>query len=136
LSRKFNLPLAEAVPNILVGVGLLFTFFFLTLAIGSAAQVINTSGTTAAENTNFINAASGLLSAAGAKFSTSLAGLFASLVWSVKLRKKLAALSLQCDEILRLIEVMVPSTGIEDLMTLDSGKSACSDRSRPRRRRK
>jgi predicted nucleic acid-binding Zn-ribbon protein len=120
LSRKFNLPLAEAVPNILVGVGLLFTFFFLTLAIGSAAQVINTSGTTAAENTNFINAASGLLSAAGAKFSTSLAGLFASLVWSVKLRKKLAALSLQCDEILRLIEVMVPSTGIEDLMTLQA----------------
>jgi hypothetical protein len=120
LSRKFNLPLAEAVPNILVGVGLLFTFFFLTLAIGSAAQVINTSGTTAAENTNFINAASGLLSAAGAKFSTSLAGLFASIVWSVKLRKKLAALSLQCDEVLRLIEAMVPSTGYEELMTLQA----------------
>lgn len=120
LSRRFNLALAEAVPNILVGVGLLFTFFFLTLAIGSAAQVINTSGTTPAENTNFINAASGLLSAAGAKFSTSLAGLFASILWSVLLRRKIAAIGAQCEEVLKLIETMVPSTGIEDLMTFQA----------------
>jgi predicted nucleic acid-binding Zn-ribbon protein len=120
LARRFNLPLAEAVPNILVGVGLLFTFFFLTLAIGSAAQVINTSGTTAAENTNFINAASGLLSAAGAKFSTSLAGLLASILWSILLRRRIAAIGAQCDEVLELIETMVPSTGIEELMTFQA----------------
>ncbi len=123
LSRKFNLALAEAVPNILVGVGLLFTFFFLTLAIGSAAQVINTSGITPAENTNFINAASGLLSAAGAKFSTSLAGLLASIIWSILLRRKIAAIGAQCEEVLELIETMVPSTGIEELMAFHASQS-------------
>lgn len=120
LATRLNLPLAEAVPNLLVGIGLLFTFFFLTLAIGHAAQVINVPGSAAAANTDFIQAASKLLNAAGAKFSTSLAGLFASLVWSIALRRKLAALSRQCDDVLGLIEDLVPSTGVEELMTLQA----------------
>lgn len=120
LANRLNLPLAEAVPNLLVGIGLLFTFFFLTLAIGHAAQVINVPGSAAAANTDFIQAASKLLNAAGAKFSTSLAGLFASLVWSIVLRRKLAALTRQCDDVLGLIEDLVPSTGVEELMTLQA----------------
>ena len=120
LATRLNLPLAEAVPNLLVGIGLLFTFFFLTLAIGHAAQVINVPGSAAAANTDFIQAASKLLNAAGAKFSTSLAGLFASLVWSIALRRKLAAISRQCDDVLGLLEGLVPSTGVEELMTLQA----------------
>ncbi|MCX7051764.1 MAG: hypothetical protein NTV91_08115, partial [Proteobacteria bacterium] len=54
LAQRVNLPLAEAVPNLLVGVGLLFTFAFLTLAIHHAAQVINVPGATAAANTDFV----------------------------------------------------------------------------------
>lgn len=120
LAQRMNLPLAEAVPNLLVGVGLLFTFAFLTLAIHHAAQVINVPGATAAANTDFVQAASKLLNAAGAKFSTSLAGLFASLIWSIALRRKIAALGRQCDEVLDLLEGMVPSTGVEELMTLQA----------------
>lgn len=120
LAQRMNLPLAEAVPNLLVGVGLLFTFAFLTLAIHHAAQVINVPGATAAANTDFVQAASKLLNAAGAKFSTSLAGLLASLIWSIALRRKIAALGRQCDEVLELLEGMVPSTGVEELMTLQA----------------
>jgi methyl-accepting chemotaxis protein len=43
VGRKINLPLAEAVPNLLVGVGLLLTFLFLTLAIVSATAALNLS---------------------------------------------------------------------------------------------
>ena len=75
LSRSMNLPLAEAVPNLLVGVGLLFTFFFLTLALTEATSALLPSkdGVAAADLTS---ATRGLLSAAGAKFLTSLTGLF------------------------------------------------------------
>lgn len=123
LNRVINLPLAEAIPNLLVGIGLLFTFLFLTFAIMAAAQVINVPGATAAGNTDFIQAASKLLNAAGAKFSTSLAGLFASLVWSIALRRKMNALGRQCDEVLDLLEGLVPSTGVEELMTLQAAQS-------------
>jgi hypothetical protein len=40
LSRQINLPLAEAIPNLLVGLGLLFTFFFLTLALTQATNAL------------------------------------------------------------------------------------------------
>lgn len=123
LANRLNLALAEVVPNLLVGIGLLFTFFFLTLAIGHAAQVINVPGSAAAADTDFIQAASKLLNAAGAKFSTSLAGLFASLVWSIALRRTMASLGRQCDEVLDLIEGLIPSTGVEELMTLQAAQT-------------
>jgi hypothetical protein len=40
LSREINLPLAEAAPNLLVGVGLLMTFLFLTVAVTSATDAL------------------------------------------------------------------------------------------------
>lgn len=123
LANRIDVPLVEAVPNLLVGIGLLFTFLFLTLAIGHAAQVINVPGSAGAANTDFIQAASKLLNAAGAKFSTSLAGLLASLVWSVSLRRTMASLGRQCDEVLDLMERMVPSTGVEELMTLQASQA-------------
>jgi hypothetical protein len=38
LGRQLNLSLAEAVPNLLVGIGLLFTFLFLSLALTKATS--------------------------------------------------------------------------------------------------
>ena len=40
LAHQMNLPLAEAVPNLLVGVGLAFTFFFLTVALTHATSAL------------------------------------------------------------------------------------------------
>ena len=40
LGRTINLQLAEATPNLLVGVGLLFTFLFLTVALTQATGAL------------------------------------------------------------------------------------------------
>jgi methyl-accepting chemotaxis protein len=115
LGRSMNLPLAEAVPNLLVGVGLLFTFLFLTLALTEATTALLPSkdGAGAADLTS---ATRGLLSAAGAKFLTSLTGLLASIVWTIGFRRRMARLSRAADTVLDRIGRIVPSGGGEMAM--------------------
>ncbi len=114
LSRSINLPLAEAIPNLLVGIGLLFTFFFLTLALTQAtAALLPQSGQTP---TDLTSATRGLLSAAGAKFLTSLAGLLASIVWAVSARRRMARLNCAAEDVLERIGRIVPSGGGEMAM--------------------
>ena len=112
LKHRFNLSLAEAVPNILVGIGLFFTFLFLTVALMEATQALGPGADT--EDTK--NAISNLLTAAGGKFSTSLAGLFASLVWSIAYKKRIKELSTACQLFLDSISKLVPTNGAEVLM--------------------
>lgn len=131
LSRTLNLSLAEAVPNLLVGIGLLFTFFFLTLAITQATQALlppstgqsayaPTSASSAPGVTTSalaapdpIAATHGLLTAAGAKFLTSLAGLLASLVWTIAARRRMAALEFAADYVVDRIGIHVSFGGGE-----------------------
>jgi methyl-accepting chemotaxis protein len=111
LSRSMNLPLAEAVPNLLVGVGLLFTFFFLTLALTQATSALlpSTGGAAAADLTS---ATRGLLSAAGAKFLTSLTGLLASIVWTIGFRRRMARLAGAAEAVLdRIARIVRPGGG-------------------------
>lgn len=126
LSKSINVSLAEAVPNILVGVGLLFTFFFLTIAITDAAKIIGTvaNNSNDAATSQFVDQAGRMLRAAGAKFATSLAGLLASIVWTYAMRRRLAAVSATCDDLLEGLERWVPSSGIEDLLRLHAGKTS------------
>ncbi len=115
LGRSMNFPLAEAVPNLLVGVGLLLTFFFLTLALtgATAALLPSQSGAAGADLTS---ATRGLLSAAGAKFLTSLTGLLASIVWTIGFRRRMASLTRASEEVLSRIGRIVPSGGGEMAM--------------------
>jgi len=110
LSRSMNLPLAEAVPNLLVGVGLLFTFFFLTLALNEATSALD------AKAANLTDATQGLLKAAGAKFLTSLTGLLASIVWTIAFRRRMARLAAAAEAVLDRIGRIVPSGGGEMAM--------------------
>lgn len=79
LNRRFNNALAEAVPNILVGVGLFFTFVFLSLALIDATAALK-PGVSGSKDTEI--AISNLLNVAGGKFLTSLSGLLASILWT------------------------------------------------------
>jgi hypothetical protein len=72
-----NLRFYQAVPNILVGLGLLFTFVGLVAALHFAS-----AGVTAADIREAQTALRELLAAATFKFATSIAGLAASLVFS------------------------------------------------------
>ena len=108
LSRSFNLALAEAVPNILVGIGLFFTFFFLSLAlIGTTAALTEASTSKATEA-----AISQLLQIAGSKFLTSLAGLGASIAWTYFFRRSINEISVACENfLLALSQVVSPAGG-------------------------
>jgi methyl-accepting chemotaxis protein len=114
LSRSMNVALAEAVPNLLVGIGLLFTFFFLTVALMHATDALFA---TRGENQNILEATRGLLSAAGAKFLTSLAGLLASIVWSIGMRRQFASLNRASEQLLDRLGTVIPSNGGELLVS-------------------
>ena len=77
LGHKLNLKFYQAFPNMLVGIGLLFTFVGLIAALYFASKGVNQNHEQA------VIALQELLHAATFKFSTSLAGLLASLSFSV-----------------------------------------------------
>lgn len=110
LARQINLPLAESVPNLLVGFGLLLTFFFLALALTEATSAL---GAQANAQADLLQATHGLLGAAGAKFLTSLTGLLASIAWTIASKKRLAGLSRASEEILAALAVVAPVGGGE-----------------------
>ena len=112
LGRSFNLSLADAVPNILVGVGLLFTFFFLSVALTETTAVLG--GAADAKQTQ--SAIEALLKVAGAKFLTSLAGLLSSIVWTFYAKKEMAKLATASDYFLEALSRAVPSNGGELIM--------------------
>ena len=113
LARQVNVSLAEAVPNLLVGLGLLLTFFFLTLALTQATSaLVSQSG----QQADLLQATRGLLSAAGAKFSTSLAGLLASIAWGVAARRRMAKLHRAAEDVLDRLGRLVPAGGGEMAM--------------------
>ncbi|MDD2608356.1 MAG: hypothetical protein PHX60_01510 [Giesbergeria sp.] len=111
LSRNFNLALAEAVPNILVGIGLFFTFLFLSLAlIGTTTALTDASSSKDTEA-----AISQLLKIAGSKFLTSLAGLLASILWTIFFRRSINKVSEACDDFLLALSKVISPAGGENI---------------------
>jgi methyl-accepting chemotaxis protein len=108
LHKHFNLPLFEAVPNIAVGVGLFFTFLFLTLALTDATTALSAAG-----GANPVGATKGLLSSAGGKFLSSLAGLAVSLAWTVGGKRAWARVRRASDHVVMAIEAWWPPVGAE-----------------------
>lgn len=110
LAGRLNLNLAEAVPNLLVGIGLLFTFLFLTLALaGATAALVGQGG----GQTQLLEATRELLRTAGGKFVTSLAGLFASVAWTIAAKWQMARLERCCDDVLNELDRLAPFAGSE-----------------------
>ena len=108
LHKRLNLQLFEAIPNIAVGVGLFFTFLFLTLALTNATAALN-----AADAANPVGATKDLLSSAGGKFLSSLAGLLVSLVWTVAGKRDWARVHRASDRVVMAIEAWWPPVGAE-----------------------
>lgn len=113
LHRRMNLSLYEAMPNILVGVGLLFTFFFLSKALTEATAALVGAQETQGQ---LVKATQSLLSTAGAKFVTSLCGLLASIIWTFSAKRCISTLERSGDDVANLINTSVKSSGSELLM--------------------
>ena len=108
LHKHINLPLFEAVPNIAVGIGLFFTFVFLTLALTDATTALSAAGAA-----NPVNATKSLLSSAGGKFVSSLAGLAVSLAWTISSKRAWARVQRASHHVVMAIEAWWPPIGAE-----------------------
>jgi hypothetical protein len=118
-----NLRFYNAVPNFLVGTGLLFTFLGLVAALYFASR-----GVAAAEIEEAQHALRELLSAATFKFVTSIAGLASSMLFSWRekavlheIHKRLARLCAAIEE--RMVPVTAESIGIAQLAELRQQQS-------------
>lgn len=106
LGKQLNLPLAEAVPNLLVGIGLLCTFFFLSIALMQATSTLgNGADPTVATRE--------LLQTAGSKFITSLAGLLASIIWTWLAKGWIFKIDCAAEEVLKKLSEHVQFDGGE-----------------------
>ena len=88
LTQRYNISFYQALPNIIVGFGLLLTFCGLVSAIYLTGESIITqhSDDVVAHTGNLKNALDSLLKVAAFKFLTSIAGLVSSLVLTLEIR--------------------------------------------------
>lgn len=109
LAKRVNLSMFEAMPNILIGVGLMFTFLFLAFALNSASSALGATGAEAMKP---------LLDNAGGKFWTSIAGIFCSLVWNVMSKRTLEALDDEVEALSIAFRRLAKDTGAEAAVSL------------------
>jgi hypothetical protein len=106
-----NLRFYQAVPNMLVGMGLLFTFMGLVAALHFASE-----GVTAADVREAQAALRELLAAATFKFVTSIAGLAASLVFSWREKSALHATQAEIRRLCQVLEERLVPLSPESLL--------------------
>ncbi|MDW8371989.1 MAG: hypothetical protein RMK81_17050, partial [Geminicoccaceae bacterium] len=92
-----------ALPGLLVGTGLLFTFFGLAIALANAGAIV-----TAADQAQRSASLEGLLNAASIKFWTSLVGLLCSILYAVHRKRSIKKTELALDRFCALLEARVP----------------------------
>ncbi len=109
LAQKVNLALFEAAPNILIGIGLLCTFFFLAIALADVMPALSTNAT----QEGIRSAISGLLQNAAGKFLTSISGMFCSLVWTFASKSSLENLDDEIEALCSAMRKHVEDTGSE-----------------------
>jgi len=115
LAGKINLSLYETMPNILIGVGLMFTFIFLALALNDAGQAM--TGNQESRDA----ALKGLIATAGGKFITSIAGLLSSLLWNWGAKLTLEKLEASLETLQVKLRTMVPDNAPQAVLQAQLG---------------
>lgn len=93
-----------AMPNLLVGAGLLFTFLGLAAALSSAGGIVAEGATQASRNA----ALQHLLDAASFKFVTSVVGLALSIVYALVRKRRMRAVEHALDRFLEALDARMP----------------------------
>lgn len=99
IASRINLRFYQSVPNLLVGLGLLFTFIGLVAALYFASRGVQAEDINEAQQSLHQ-----LLQAATFKFVTSIAGLFCSIVFSFWEKRCLHNLGVKLENICRVLE--------------------------------
>ena len=109
LAGKLNLSLFETMPNILIGIGLMFTFIFLAIALNDAGQAMDSSNTSNARD----SAMKALIGNAGGKFITSITGLLCSLLWNWQAKVQIERLQSSVNELHYHLRKVAPDTAAQ-----------------------
>jgi ABC-type transporter Mla subunit MlaD len=112
LEPRCNLRLYQAMPNILVGIGIWFTFIGLVAALWFASL-----GVAASDIADAQLALRDLLHAATFKFITSIAGLLASIVFSWQEKRRLYQLNQQIRKICLKLEECLQFSSLEKILS-------------------
>jgi methyl-accepting chemotaxis protein len=113
LARKVNLDLYESAPNIIIGIGLLCTFFFLAIALADVLPALR--GTSSPDVIR--SAIEGLLQNAAGKFLTSISGMFCSLTWTFASKRSLVSLEDEIEALCVAMRRHVEDSGGESAIT-------------------
>jgi len=116
LAKRVNLALYEAMPNILIGVGLLFTFIFLAFALAEVTPAIRDT-----DPNSIKRAISGLLENASGKFLTSISGMLCSLLWTFFSKMNLENLDDEIEALCVAMQRHVEDTGTEAAISAQIG---------------
>jgi methyl-accepting chemotaxis protein len=108
---NLDLRYQAALPNLLVGAGLFFTFLGLSVALSSAGSILD--GDAKARN----DALRSLLNAASFKFVTSLVGLALSILYALYRKTMLKRMDAALDRFVTLLEERMPMVTSEVLQT-------------------
>jgi methyl-accepting chemotaxis protein len=103
IEAGLRFPVFRAMPNVLVGIGLLLTFFGLVTALYFTTDAINNASDLTASQ----DALKDLLHAASFKFYTSIAGLGGSIILTIVLRYGTAKLESSFDALASALEAKV-----------------------------
>jgi hypothetical protein len=109
LTGRMNLSLFETMPNILIGVGLMFTFGFLAIALTHAGQAMDIAANRDEEMKQ-------LIATAGGKFITSIVGLLCSLIWNWRAKVKIEQLQRSITELHTAFRKIAPDTAAQAII--------------------
>ena len=109
LTGRMNISLFETMPNILIGIGLMFTFIFLSLALNDAGRAMDI-------NSERDAAMKSLIANAGGKFITSIIGLFCSLSWNWRAKVKIDELQSRMFELHAALRKIAPDTAAQAIV--------------------
>ncbi|MEM7046641.1 MAG: hypothetical protein AAF442_03205 [Pseudomonadota bacterium] len=122
IDGRLNLRHVQAVPNYLVGLGLLFTFIGLISALYFAGDGVSSNNLTVAQD-----ALHKLLQAATFKFTSSVVGLFLSILFAAGYRHKIYQMQQLYRELIQAITIRLdgaaPTHMMEDLLTANRAQT-------------
>ncbi len=110
LKSKINLELFEAMPNLLVGFGLMCTFSFLAIALIQTGQALSASDASSLQQEVILQ---NLIATAGGKFIVSIAGLLCSLVWNWRIKVMMRHLQSSLDELCDAFKKIAPDNATQ-----------------------
>ena len=110
LTPRVNLNLYEAAPNILIGIGLFFTFIFLAFALHGISGAFSDDVTVPAD----LKAAIGtLIRNASGKFVTSIIGMGCSIFWTFTSKRRLETIDRETEQLCIAMHKHAQDTGAE-----------------------